>query len=108
MPIVGWVKMEIHACGTTGFWGSEDGREYGGENGSGGTMKDYQSGGTSYLSSWCRANPSILCGARARTLLNGFGKYLCLASCQDALRKEATQQSHGADRTFGTVDHTRR
>lgn len=41
-------------CGTMVLWGSEDGREYGGENGSGTTMKGYQPGEVSYLSPWCR------------------------------------------------------
>jgi hypothetical protein len=36
------------------FWGSEDGREYGGENGLGRTMKGYQPGELPYLSPWCR------------------------------------------------------
>jgi len=40
-------------CGTMVFWGSEDGREYGGENGSGITMEGYQPGEVSYLSPWC-------------------------------------------------------
>ena len=43
-------------CGTTVFWGSEDGRKYGGESGSGATMKGYQPGETLYLSPWCRTN----------------------------------------------------
>ena len=37
-------------CGTTVFWGSEDGRENDGENGWGETMKGYQPRGSLYLS----------------------------------------------------------
>lgn len=55
-PAWGRAETELLACGTTVFWGSEDGREYGGESGSGATMKGYQPRGTSYLSPWCRTN----------------------------------------------------
>jgi len=45
-------------CGTTVFWGSEDGCKYGGESGSGATMNGYQPGETLYLSRWCRTSLS--------------------------------------------------
>jgi len=41
-------------CGNTVFRGLEGGRKYGGESGSGATMKGYQPGGAFYLSPWCR------------------------------------------------------
>jgi len=37
-------------CGNTVFRGLEGGRKYGGESGSGATMKGYQPGGAFYLS----------------------------------------------------------
>jgi len=42
--------------GTAVFRGSEDGREYGGESGSGGTTKGYQPGETLCLSPSCRVS----------------------------------------------------
>jgi len=43
-----------------GVWESEDGREYGGESGSGATEKGYQPGGTLYLSRGDRAKTKMI------------------------------------------------